>query len=44
MVFLTTVASFGPAVRAVELALGRWVRYPLGIRCVVSLRKPETAP
>jgi SAM-dependent methyltransferase len=32
------------AVLALELALGRWVRYPLGIRCVVLLRKPGTAP
>lgn len=23
-----------------ELALGRWVKYPIGIRCVVVLRKP----
>ncbi len=32
------------AVLAVELALGRWLRYPLGIRCVVLLRNSETQP
>lgn len=26
-----------------ELAVGRWVRYPVGIRCVVVLRKASTA-
>jgi SAM-dependent methyltransferase len=32
------------AALAAELALGRWIRYPFGIRCAVTLRKPETAP
>jgi len=31
-------------VLAVELALGRFIRYPFGIRCVLLLRKPESAP
>jgi SAM-dependent methyltransferase len=28
---------------ATEMILGNWLRYPCGIRCVIILRKPETA-
>jgi SAM-dependent methyltransferase len=30
------------AVFRLELSLGRWIRYPCGIRCIAALRKPRT--
>jgi hypothetical protein len=31
------------AALAIEMWLGRWVRYPVGIRCIVTLQKPKSS-